>query len=267
MSNFNRLFDEKTIETFKKLFIEFSPIVVHQVFETENFISGMKDGNQLIADHLSYLSIELALYYFEQSSMQKQYDENQLKTIMILAFFNAFSGIILPSSLKTFDDWIRMQFIIEIPSDWVGFNTPDCFWDFYQRPSMQSLRFYKGKLIPLDSSLILEKPVHQTRVECPSFLLLSDFSICTAQFLPIISEARLLSRKRRHYIIHGPKSCGKSSLLQFVFLHSNDIVPITIPVTKSSNGHYLKHFIKSQAPIITKKFVNVSIVLFKSQMS
>lgn len=257
LRNFKGEIDDKTAETFKKLFIQIAPTVVHYVFETENFLSKTEGGNQLISDHMSYLSMELALHYYEQSSMQKKYDESQIKTILILAFYSAFSGIIWPSALNIFDNWIRVTFFIEIPEDWVGFNTPDPFWDFYQRPSIQTLQFYKGKLIPIDFSLLLEKPIQKVRIECPTLKLPSDFSICAAQYLPVICESRLLARKKRHFIIHGPKSSGKSSLLQFVFLHSNDIVPITIPVTNSSNGYTLQKFISSLAPIITKKYMTL----------
>ncbi|OHS94778.1 hypothetical protein TRFO_39050 [Tritrichomonas foetus] len=255
VSGFKGEIEETTVSIFKKLFITMAPEVVHHIYEIDNYVSKIPGGDVIISDHLPFNAMQLALYYFEQASLMNKNDENQLKTILVLALFYSFSGIIKPSALGLFDNWIRTTFIIEIPSDWIGYNVPDSFWDLYQRPSMSSLRFYRGKLIPHDYNLLLEKPIISKRMECPNFKLPMDISICTAQYLPIIGQAKILDRHRQHYLIFGPKISGKSTMMKFIFHHNNDTIPITIPVSQISKGSDLIDFINLHTPIITKNYV------------
>ena len=270
ISDFKYVIDPDILSILHKLYSRITPEVVKYINESITYISESENYESIISDHLPYLSLQLALCYLKDSSPKssysssendqsekglfKEYDENQLKTVLVLALFDVFSGIVHTSCLTLFDSWIRTSFMVEIPTEWVGFNVPDQFWDAYQRPSILSLRFFKGKLIPLDVSFLLEKPLITKRQESQTFKLPMDVNICTAQYLPIICQARTLGKYRKNYLIHGTFMSGKSTLLKFVFNYSDDIIPIIIPISKITTGQDIFEFIEMHAPIIKKDY-------------
>jgi hypothetical protein len=173
----------------------------------------MPGGEHWIASGLSYQTALLCFHYFEQSSIADDEDGSQLKMIIVLSFYTIFSAIVDQSVLRPFDTWLTRTFEVELPKDWVGFNVPDAFWDTYEIPSLGSMRFYKGKLYPLDFSMLNGKPAARPRSCSASLKLPQDFMAVTPQHLATLFNLRMLARGRSNILLIGPRGSGKSSLL------------------------------------------------------
>ncbi|EAY23175.1 Dynein heavy chain family protein [Trichomonas vaginalis G3] len=252
----NSNLQKEVLSNLKDLFVQIAPQVVDYIYHTKNCIyyseslKMVKDGNVYISHHLPLEVVKLCLSYLETSDCDC-HDSNNLKIVMVHSFFIIYKNIIDVEQINLFDTWIRSTYIIEIPPDWVNFSVPDTFWDIYSRPSLLSMRLYKGKLIPLDYSPLQGKPIINSS---QGYTLASDVSVCSPQFLPALFHSRIAMRKSDNLIIHGERLCGKSTLLKFMFLNT-DIIPIYIPVTKTSTRSSICNFIQFHTKIIAKDYV------------
>lgn len=250
---------QETLDNLKELFVNLAPQVVDYIYHTKNLIyynenpTMLKDGNIYIAHHLPLEVVKFCCAYLETNDSDCR-DTNILKIAMVHSFFVIYKNIIDVESINLFDTWIRSTSIIEIPPDWVNFSVPDSFWDIYARPSLLSMRLYKGKLIPLDITPLQTKPIINPRTATQGYTLPGDVSVCSPQFLPALFHARIAMRKNDNIIIHGDRLSGKSTLLKFIFLNL-DIIPIYVPVSSTSTRTSIRNFIQFHTKIIAKDYV------------
>jgi len=287
LSNPSVLFDEfsnhcilnsKTMSILKDLFIEIAPVVIDFVFHIQNnvfsiFDFSQRDRSVLLLHDLPICALRLTTFYIDYSGI----DANpllSLKTILVLSFFMVYRSIIDQNQMNAFDTWIRSNFMIEIPADWVSFNVPDHFWDIYPRPSLLSMRYYKGKLIPLDYSVLFERPIIKSHLDYPNTVFCEDIIVCHAQYLPILFETTMLIRNKVPFILHGSRLSGKSSLLQYIFRNSSSdsIIPIYIELTHNSSRDSIIQFLKNHTDIfaqngVIKKTYKVYSLVFENLSS
>lgn len=212
------------LDSLKQNFVLFADKVVEFLLKSKKFTNLIK------TEYLSKV-IELSLIYINNSSIT---NESNTIYILILAFFNIFKNF--DENLETF---LLTEFNIDLPTDWVGFNVSDVFWDSYSKPSLETLRFYNNKLIPIDFNYLLT---------------ILNGKFCTPQYLPILFNTKLLVNHKKHFLIHGPPKSGKSTLVDFIF-HEMNIKKIIIPVSQLSTGQTIQECIQFHLPIITKQYI------------
>ncbi|OHS96659.1 Dynein heavy chain family protein [Tritrichomonas foetus] len=243
-----------------KLFPEISASIIKYVYKTPNYLyhsdSQMRtqDSEVIIAEHLPYLALLYMFNYLDIAAADKS-NEEHIRVVMVMSLFTVFSSIIENTNLAEFDNWVRAQFQLKVPQDWVGFEVSQRFWDTYPRPSMMSLRFYENDLLPLKEDFINMSPLTSPNVALAGLPILSTVSICTVSYLPLINQGEILLRQKQHFMLYGPAGCGKSTLLKFIFRNSQDIIPMVIPVSKWSTKHSLQQFILTHSNILQKQYM------------
>ncbi|KAK8898650.1 hypothetical protein M9Y10_000942 [Tritrichomonas musculus] len=262
----NRVFhdyNQPVSESLKKIILNIYPKMLTEtirfVYKTPNSLyhseSQMRTqySEVIISDHLCYMSLLYMLNYIDISNANKN-DEEQIKTIMALSAFTVFSSILDYTEISEFDNWMREKFEITIPRDWVGFEINRRFWNNFPRPSLLPLRFLDGSLLPHDCAIMDKPPIISTNPITSNVRLLSNVSICSASYLPLIFQAKVLLRQKQHFLLYGKAGCGKSTLLKFIFRDSDDVIPMVIPVSKWSTKTTLTQFINLHSRIIQKKY-------------
>ena len=232
--------------------------VIKYVYKTPNFLydtdSNMRtrDCEVIIVEHLTYLSLLYMFYYLDTSEADKA-NEQHIKTIMILSIFTIFSSIVDFNSTIEFDNWIRSTFKIEIPQDWIGFKVNQKFWDYFPGPSMMSLYFHKGELLPHIQRYLEEPPL----VDNESQNSIKSISICVTAYLPLIFQGNILINNHQNFILFGPSGSGKSTLLKFILRdQANSIISLIIPVNKYSTKKSLQSYIKNYSYIFQKQTIS-----------
>ena len=178
-----------------------------------------------------------------------------LKSVLFIAFFTIYSNVIDESEIPAFDKWIRVTFSINIPEDWTGFNVPNHFWDIFPRPTLQSVRFFKGLFIPIDFSLLNENKSLLKKVDrIISTKFVADLSIAIPQYLPLLYQSTILSKNCQHMFLYGPQKSGKNHFLNFFFSQNQDIIPVYVPNGPNSTNETMSSFISTHCTVIKKKY-------------
>ncbi|OHT00199.1 Dynein heavy chain family protein [Tritrichomonas foetus] len=254
-------FDEIALETTQKLFInEIMPQIAEQVLNTPNYIYlnnrnlNLSGGKELILESLSHKCLEYAICYIQQMYIDKS-DLNQIRNSLIISFFTIFSNIIESKELNTFEQWIRTTFSLTIPNEWTGFNVPDHFWETYPRPSLQSLKYYKGNFIPVDLTHLKDKKPYFRRLDrIISTKFIDDVSIVTAQFIPKLQQAQIHARNTQNIFLFGPKGCGKTHFLHFFLSQNPEVIPVLIPSGPTATSSSMLNFIHLHSSAAKKKY-------------
>lgn len=248
---------EDNMSRFGSHFVTIAPTIVNYVYNVENKICYIKSNRQIqhgeilftetyptCAAILSLVSIEASKIDFD--------DEKQIKTLIAFCFYRIFSCFLNETETNSLDTWLRSTYSIEIPTDWVGNSVPDHFWEVYPRPSIASLRLYKGKLIPIDFSLISGKPLIITRSENMNPIVQEDMMIAHAQMLPSFHECRSLLNNKINFIIQGDHESGKSSFVSLLFNNYESIIPVIIPSSEFHSQETVLPLISAHTNLITK---------------
>ncbi|OHT04291.1 Dynein heavy chain family protein [Tritrichomonas foetus] len=263
---FNRLlpkmqttFMPEEITKMENVFCQMAPAVVSFVFRLRNNIFSSESpikingGAVVLSDHMPYLALQYALYYFKETNCDTL-DDKQLKHSFAFAFFTIFSNILEPMPVLTFDTWIRASFQINVPLDWVGFDVPDHFWNVFPRPCLQAMYHENSILVPLDFKQLGKDPYVTPSDRSSKITLVKDISVITAPFLPLLKQASILTKNKQNLLIYGPKSCGKSNFLNLLLRDMDDIIPIFMPITPLSNSNTALQFLSNHSPTTKKEY-------------
>lgn len=244
-------------------FCEIAPTVVKRVYHTNNLLcfsesnNRSRDGHILICDTFPTFAAVLILITIDATSLETT-DEKEVRLCVVLCMFIVFSSILTPKEITQFDIWMRTTFQIDTPPDWVGYNVPDHFWDQYQRPALQSMRIFKGKLIPVEFDLLEEKPIIKRRSDNQMPIVQEDITIINAQMLPNIRTAMYYLKQKVNFIIHGPCDSGKTSFLNVLFNNFDDVIPVVIPASKYLSCSLLSQYISAHTNLISKLQIPLS---------
>jgi len=225
-----------TMKAIHSNFNKFGSIVIGKVFESKNYVfyynepNSMLYGDSLISDSLFGFSVILAFYFLNQRLIDTT-NQNQMKLLVVYCLYHVFSSIMDYSESITFESWIRQTFDIDTPTEWTDFKYPELFTKNFPKPSLNSMRIYNGKLIPLDYNSLDS----QSFIKMPSMVKLPSLSQETIYYTPqLLIPLNLLHgylSSKQHVIIHGPQASGKTSLIRLFFENNSDFVPVFIPVS------------------------------------
>lgn len=253
------MFTHEVVEKMEEIFNEIAPSVVSFVYRLKNQVFSiespvrMNGGAVIMSDHLPFLSLKYSIYYIREKSCNVD-DEKQLRSSFAFAFFTVFCGILEPTTISTFDSWIRASFQINVPLDWVGYDVSEHFWDAFPRPCLHAMYHQDGSLVPLDYKTLSNEPFITPSERSKDVVLLKDINVLTASFLPLLKEASILTKYKENLLIYGPKVSGKSNFLNFLLKDMDDVVPVFIPITPLSNSNTVLQFLANHSPIIKKDY-------------
>ena len=230
-----------TIITFRTQFKEISPIVISWIerYNEENTIK-LQNNTILFQDILPEKALLYSISYLLDSNSEEK--SQYIKEILIHSYFIIYSGFLDQKGSSLFDSFLRRTFLMELPIDWVMYNVDQSYWNAFPRPSLASVSYFKNKFSPYlyDKSTDLSKnTIHING------LLPDDIYVCPPSFIPLLHQSDSIIRNKNHLIISGPKSCGKSTLLKFLFSRKTNYIPVTIPVTNFSTGKTLLRYISN----------------------
>jgi energy-coupling factor transporter ATP-binding protein EcfA2 len=247
----------EVIPIIRSMFCEVAPIVVKRVYHTKNLVCHSEgdvrvpNGHILLSEVLPTFAGVLAIRLIYSTQIDCNEDK-QVKMVMVIAFFRIFANVIEPKEVAGFDTWLRSTFVIDVPPDWVGYSVPDQFWNIYKRPSLQSMRVFRGKLIPLDFSRITDKPMVQFRGEGLLPIMMEDICVVHAQMLPVLECANALMAVGAHFIVHGPPGSGKTAFVQALLYGNDAYTPVWIPSSRCATTENLLSLLATHTNLVSK---------------
>ena len=267
MKPIENIFEDRKISLKKESFIDSSYQYLQETFTetipkvldyitsiTNKFISHVLRGKEYLTVSLPRKCFEYALSIIKATSID-QNNKILLKSVLIVSFYTVYSSVLNNKEKVEFEKWLRVTFSINVPNDWTGFNVPNHFWDIYPRPSLQSVRLFKGAFVPVDFSLLNEKkPLLKKTDRVVSTKFISDLSIPIPQYLPLLYQSMVLSRNMQHIFLHGPKKSGKSHFLNFFFSQNSEFIPVYVPNGPHSTNSTMSIFISTHCSVIKKKY-------------
>lgn len=251
--------DPSVIQVIRGYFVEIVPKFVGHVCNIPNVICSSEmnfystDGHIYLNHHLPLSAIKFSLDYLRYTDVDFS-DKQHIRMIMIASFYLVFKSIIKEGHITIFDSWIKSTFSVEIPSDWASFNVPDVFCDCFQQPSLTSLRFSKGKFIPLDCTRLSKEPDICRHMQYKNIVLARDVVVYTPHLLPILFQCTILVNNGKSFIIHGAKLSGKTSMLKLLFKEHSDFIPVYVPFTQQSTSMSLIDYLRLHTHVIAKDY-------------
>jgi hypothetical protein len=237
----------------KNIFCELCPAFVKHTYFAENIVWSyesvvrVRDGYVILSDVLPMAAAVMAIQEAE-TCLPKSPDGYQPRLLVILALTRVYSGILQRDKLDDFDHWIRGTFQVSLPSDWVGMNVSDAFWNVFQRPSLYSLRMVNGELQPLDFSLLDADPFYVPTADKELPFFPDEVSVCHAQMLPALHACEILLAARQHFVVFGPMDAGKTSFLNILLSNKENI----IPANQALSIEMVLAFIEGHTPFVSK---------------
>jgi len=207
--------------------------------------------HEIIDDILLERILLFAFQYFIQSHINEN-SESQFRIILLHSFFLIYGSVLPIEKAVQFDFWIRKQFHIDLPSDWVGFHVTEEYWNTFPRPSFQSVYYSENKFKPFSYSISDLLPIPLRHFESQN-LSHDDFVVNCPIFLPIFFTLKIAFAIKQHVLLYGPLMSGKKSLLRLFFEKETNIIPVYIPITKSSTGQSLLSYMSLCTSLTSKK--------------
>ncbi|OHS99238.1 Dynein heavy chain family protein [Tritrichomonas foetus] len=255
--------DPESIAKFRTQFCEIAPNIVRRIYHTKNQVCSSETdthvlyGEILLTEILPMYAAIFAFLSVEPIKLDLA-DEKQIKTLIVISFFRVFSSFLDEKEMSSFDTWLRTTYTIDAPPDWVGYSVPDHFWETFKRPSLWSLRLFKGKLIPLDFAPINEKPIINMRSDNMLPILQDEVMFIHAQMLQALHISQTLLKNKINFIINGCAESGKSTFINLMFRDIEGIIPIIIPSSKYHSQETLLSYISLHTNLISKIQVPMS---------
>lgn len=237
----NLKLDQTTIEKAQKIISEISPIIIKFV-SSNNFQSYSKNSSNLL--HHIY---SLCLCYLSNNGYTT---EKQIKTVAVISFFIVYSNILHQNDIKSLESFLIKQFSIQLSDDWSGNNLPDQFWAVYPKPSLSSTVYFRETFIPVNFTSIKDKKPILKKTD-RQFSLISDLSICTAEYLQPLYIMQMMSKYQRHFLVYGN---NQKHFLNCFFDQNSEITPIYIPIGPESNNRSISSFIQLHSSCLQKRY-------------
>lgn len=245
----NAQLSENDIQALRSAFCEVAPKFVEKISHTKNFAyflesdNNMEDGEIVISDVIPQTAATMLFHMVDKSKIECS-DVKQVTDLTAVAFFNAYSGIVHTSMLTHLDSWTRQTFNIDTPIDWATFDIPDDFMKIFPKPSLQSMRYYKGKLIAIDTEQLRSPPMVVQGYDKTSLQSTDAVIVTTSQSLPQLSSASCLKENNDHIMIIGDAASGKSSFVQLLYKDDDNNIIIPVPHSTLDQDSFIK-FISS----------------------
>ncbi|OHT03622.1 Dynein heavy chain family protein [Tritrichomonas foetus] len=251
------LVDATHIPLIRSIFNEIAPEVVTRVYHTPNIVcySGytkrLESATIILSDILTSYAAIIAMNILFSSGSDPS-DDKQVKNAIVISFMRVCTGILESKEIAEFDHWLCEKFDVKIPNNWVGFSVSDPFWNCYNKPALYSMRIDKGKLVPLDFTIIDEPPIYIPRLDNLLPMIVDDLTICHAQILPQLKTCDLLLSSHQNIIIHGPLDSGKSSFLRILLRDRERYHPVFINASDSLDTETIISYIALHTPLLSK---------------
>jgi len=211
---------------------------------TNEFIS-------FVESHFNYCSILLALMYFKLDN-STNISKKLIRNYVLHSYFYVFSTIFESNMVSGFDLWFRSTFLIDLPSDWVGFDVPSKFWDVFPRPSLFSMRVSNGEFVSHDFSILNESPIIYIN-PFSRIVLSDDISLMTAQNLPQFFFSELFLEIEEPIIIFGASKSGKTSFIKHLIRKHDEYELYSLPISSQTTGNDIKRFLSYHTPILSRE--------------
>ncbi|KAI5486860.1 dynein heavy chain family protein family [Trichomonas vaginalis G3] len=240
---------ETEIQSLRSAFCEVAPKFIEKISHTKNFAyymesdSNMENGDIIITDVVPQNAAAILFQMVDKSKIDTN-EVSQVTQLTAIAFFNAYSGIIHTSMLSHMDSWTRQTFNIDCPIDWSTFEIPDDFMKIFPKPSLQSMRYYKGKLIQMDTEILNNPPMIVNRYDKTSLQSTDAVIVTNSQSLPQLYTASCLVANGDHMMIIGDPASGKSSFVQMLYRDDDNNIVVPVPHSTLDQESFIK-FISS----------------------
>lgn len=251
------MFPATSVEIIKRHFIEVIPKMVSYIHELKNEVfcehsnHNMEGGEVILVDHLTTQALLFAALYMKECECDFT-NEILVRNVLLFGMFTVFTSILDHSSSAMLDSWIRSNYDIDVPKDWAEFNVPEHFWDLFPRPCLQAMHYVNGILIPLDLESLRQEPIVR---KSDQVMTPNSVSVYTAPCLQLMFEAKILVKYNENILLYGPRGCGKTSFLSFLFHKDPRIIPIHIPVSPLSTAQTLFQFIRKHSNVTKKDYI------------
>jgi len=249
--------DRTQIHSLRSVFCEISPLIVRKVFALANHIGASQVSSRL--EGLLFLASEIIPKYVAIIAINSCVDsnlnpsnENDIRSILVLAYYHLFSSLLHHDSLMVFDKWLRVTFSISIPSSWIGFDLPKPFLQYYTEPSLRSLWFNDGNFVPINSSPLKKMYTIAPGTDEQLSLALDKIDIYNPQIIPDLHIASIYLKTNTHILIHGPQYCGKSSFLRQLLSITPNVIPLYIYCSPYLTTESILSLIENQTGLLSK---------------
>lgn len=237
-----------SLDTFKSIFVEITPNIINKIRSMNNKINS---NDVILNDIFVYYSALIALKRINFSKVELN-DEKQVKALIVKSFFSIYSAILSKKDTSAFDGFLRTTYNLDVPPDWVGYTVPDHFWETYQRPSLISLNFFKGKMIPIEYNRVNDEPYIPNSIEGQHPILQEDMIITHAQLLPSLQFCNFLVKNSMNFIINGSSHSGKTTFLKLLFKDIDNAIPVYIQSSEYHSQETILPLISEHTNLITR---------------
>lgn len=133
-------------------------------------------------------------------------------------------------------------------------NISPVFFDYFEKPTLESIKVEDDKIVPIDASFLNERII----VEGCQFA--DDFIVPNAQHLSAYSTFKIAMKSHSHIFLNGPLNSGKSAMLKFIFSKSEEICPVMFNVStpKGCSIQMIINKIKEETTLMKKTIINES---------
>lgn len=229
---------EETMSLARSLYCDYSPTIMKQIQHTPTVINLLPFVGHLAEDAATFM-----FRYIVANDLGSSLDRQLLKIALMLGFYKSVCGVLDLSQTSLFDQWLVKTFQLEMPNEWIGFSVPDIFWDAFPHPSLESTRIHRGKLAPVNHTLLKE----EIRKQNGSPVVIHPL------YLPIVNTVQLCILNNQHILIHGDEYSGKETLMKIIAEKFHGIIPIDINVTSLTTPAEIEHVILSQSELASRE--------------
>ncbi|EAX90579.1 hypothetical protein TVAG_221220 [Trichomonas vaginalis G3] len=230
-------------EMIKKTISENLPKIIEISSNFKSLISLTENIGKIANDIINFTLLSMKLNQINVSNT------NDIRISLVISSVSVLLSYFEPNIFNEFEKQITNEFGITLPSDWSGLQIPDELWDYYPKPTLSLMRYYKSKIIPINFESISKTPFKKFSNQ---FYFPEDYIVYTPQNLRQYNLIKTMIENKQNVILSGPISSGKTSLMRAVLKDSHQIDPVFVNISKFTTTNDLLTFFVKMTNLVSK---------------